>query len=107
MNELIIKDGVLIDDNVSIFDNYHGKLKFEESIIPPSYRKLYSKGSWILEKMYGKLKMFITKLSGLISLWIIYVYDYALIGTNSVVTYHIVAYVIMDGSPIKVIRMIK
>ena len=50
INEIIIEDGVLIASKVFITDHYHGEIDSEGINIPPSERKLYSKGAIKIEK---------------------------------------------------------
>lgn len=60
INKIEIGDSTLIGDNVFITDNFHGTTTREELDIPPLQRKLYSKGSVIIGKMYGSAEMFVS-----------------------------------------------
>jgi len=50
INQIIIKDNVLIGSNVFITDHSHGNVTIEELNIPPTKRKLFSKGPVIIEE---------------------------------------------------------
>lgn len=49
INQIIFGDNVLIGSNVFITDHFHGKIDLSDVNIPPSYRKLYSKGPVVIE----------------------------------------------------------
>ena len=100
LNKIIIGDGILTGDNVSIIDNYHGKLSIDEIEINPAKRNLFSKGPIIIGKnvWIGKNVCIMPNVK---------IGDYAIIGANAVVTHDIPAYAVAGGVPAKVIKVIK
>jgi carbonic anhydrase/acetyltransferase-like protein (isoleucine patch superfamily) len=50
INKIRIENGVLLGTNTFITDNYHGENKKYELDIPPSKRKIFSKGEVLIEK---------------------------------------------------------
>lgn len=99
INSITIGDGVLMGRRVTITDNSHGKFSTEECNIPPSHRKLYSKGPIIIED----------------NVWIgdkvsimpgVHIGKGSIIGANSVVTKNVLEYSIVGGVPAKTIKMI-
>lgn len=100
LNKIVIGDGVLTGDNVSIIDNFHGKLCIDEVNIIPAKRDLYSKGPIIIGKnvWIGKNVCIMPNVK---------IGDYSIIGANSVVTHDIPAYAIVAGVPAKEIRIIE
>lgn len=97
LNKIIINDGVLTGDNVSIIDNYHGDLSMGEMNIRPALRKLYSKGPIEIGKnvWIGKNVCIMPNVK---------IGDYAVIGANAVVTHDIPACAIAAGVPAKLIK---
>ncbi len=97
LNRIIINDGVLTGDNVSIIDNYHGDLSMNEINVRPALRKLYSKGPIEIGKnvWIGKNVCVMPNVK---------IGDYAVIGANAVVTHDIPSHAIAAGVPARVIR---
>lgn len=100
LNKIVISDGCLFGDNVSIFDNFHGNLNYTDLDIIPINRELSSKGPVYIGKnvWIGKNVCIMPNVR---------VGDYAIIGANAVVTHNIPSYAIAAGVPAKVIKMIK
>lgn len=100
LNKIEIESGVLTGDNVSIIDNYHGRLSKDEIEIRPIDRELYSKGSIHIGKnvWVGKNVCIMPNVT---------IGDYAVIGANAVVTHDIPAYAIAAGVPARVIKMMR
>ena len=96
-NKITIGDGVLTGRYVYIGDNSHGGLSLEESQVPPSERKLMSKGEitignnvWIGDKT--------TVLSG------VHIGDNVIVAANAVVTMDVPSNCIVAGVPAKIIK---
>lgn len=100
LDKIEIKSGVLTGDNVSIIDNFHGRLTKDESTVRPAMRDLYSKGPISIGKnvWIGKNVCIMPNVT---------IGDYSVIGANSVVTHDIPPYTIAVGTPAKVIRNIQ
>lgn len=97
INEIIIEDNVLIASKVFITDHYHGVIDSEVVDIPPSMRKLFSKGAVKIEK-----NVWIGE--GVVILPNVTIGANSIIGANSVVTKNIPKNSIVGGNPAKVIR---
>ncbi|MBQ8541044.1 MAG: acyltransferase [Clostridia bacterium] len=98
-NRITIGDGVLMGEGCFITDNSHGSVSYAELDIPPSKRKIWSKG----EVHIGK------------NVWLgrnvcvmpdVEIGDYAIIGANSVVTHSIPPRSVVGGVPARVIKML-
>lgn len=97
INEIIIEDGVLIASKVFITDHYHGEISSDAILIPPSERKLFSKGPVKIEK-----NVWIGE--GAVILPNVIIGENSIIGSNSVVTKDIPKNSVVGGNPAKVIR---
>lgn len=97
LNRIVIGDGTLLGSDVFVTDNSHGKNTIEEISIPPSERKLYSKGPVEIGKnvWIGKNSCVMPGVK---------IGDGCIVGANSVVTHDIPPYSIAVGAPAKVIR---
>lgn len=100
INRIEIGDGCLFGINTFITDNYHGKNTYQELLIPPNERELYSKGPVIIGK----------------NVWVgrnvcimpgVTIGDGAVIGANAVVTHDIPSCSIAVGVPAIVIKTIE
>lgn len=100
LNKIVVSDGCLFGDNVSVFDNFHGELDYNDLDIIPIKRALSSKGPIIIGKnvWIGKNVCIMPNVK---------IGDYAIIGANAVVTHDIPAYAVAGGVPARVIKMIK
>lgn len=100
INNILICDNVLMGMKVTITDNSHGSNKFEELIIAPVNRKLYSSGPIIIEEgvwIGDKVTILPNTRIG----------KNSIIGANAVVTGDIPSNSIAVGIPAKVIKTIK
>jgi acetyltransferase-like isoleucine patch superfamily enzyme len=97
INEIIIGDGTLLGSKIFITDHYHGNTSMESLQIPPSDRKLESKGSVVIGN----------------NVWIgenvsimpdVKIGDNAVIGANAVVTKNVPAFSVAVGAPAKIIK---
>lgn len=95
-NKIIIGDGLLAGRFVYIGDHAHGSSIFEESNLPPSQRKLYSKGEviignnvWIGDKA--------TILPG------VHIGNNVIVAANAVVTHDVPNNCIVAGVPAKIL----
>lgn len=100
INRIIIGDGFLSGKWVTITDNSHGQMNFEECMVLPSLRKVFSKGPviigcnvWVGDKA--------TILPG------VKIGDGVIIAANSVVTKDVPAYTVVAGNPARIIKKIK
>lgn len=100
INSISIGNGVLTGRWVTITDNAHGKSTYEELCLIPHQRKLYSKGSVIIED----------------NVWIgdkvtilpnVRIGESCIIAANSVVTKDIPAFSIAAGIPATIIKTIQ
>lgn len=100
INKIIIGDNVLIGKRVSIIDNSHGNSSKIELLIPPSKRKLSSKGPIIIDQnVWIGDKVCI--LSG------VTIGANSIIGANAVVTKDVPSNSVVGGIPAKLIKTIK
>lgn len=97
INEIIIGDGVLIASKVFITDHYHGEITSETIYLPPSDRKLYSKGPVKIEK-----NVWIGE--GVAILPNVTIGENSIIGANSVITKNIPKNSVVGGNPAKLLR---
>lgn len=100
VNRIEIGDGCLLGVNTFITDNYHGKNTYEELLIPPNLRELYSKGPVIIGKNVWTGRN-VCIMPG------INIGDNVIIGANAVVTHDIPSNCIVAGVPAKIIRKIE
>ncbi|MDO5447908.1 MAG: acyltransferase [Prevotellaceae bacterium] len=94
---ITIGDNLLTGSNVMITDNAHGKSSFEDLSLPPTERKIYSKGTVTIGN----------------NVWIgsnacimpgVTIGDGVVVGANSVVTKDVPPYCIVAGVPAKIIK---
>ena len=99
INRIEIHSGVLLGKNVTITDNSHGNLLEEEKCIPPSNRKLYSKGPVIIGKnvWIGDKATILPNVS---------IGEGTVVGANCVVTKDLPANCVAAGIPAKIIRYV-
>ena len=99
-NKITIGDGLLTGRFVYIGDNAHGGLSWDEANIPPSKRRLVSKGSIVIGNnvwIGDRVSIF-----GGVS-----VGDNVIIGAGSIVTHDIPSNSIAVGAPAKIIKQLK
>lgn len=97
IRSITIGNRVLMGRWVTILDNSHGKTAFEDLIIPPRIRPLFSKGEVVIEDdvwIGDKVSI----LPG------VHIGKGAVIGSNSVVTKDIPAYAVACGTPCNIIK---
>lgn len=99
VNSIRIGDNLLTGTNVLITDNSHGEATREQMDIPPTQRKLFSKGPVIIGNNVW-LGNNVCVMPG------ITIGDGAIIGANSVVTHDIPPYCMAAGVPAKVIKSV-
>jgi acetyltransferase-like isoleucine patch superfamily enzyme len=100
INSITIGNGVLTGRWVTITDNSHGSSSLEEFYIQPSKRKLYSKGSVVIEDNVW-IGDKVTILPG------VHIGYGSIIGANAVVTKDVPANCVVGGNPAKIIKVIK
>ncbi len=99
-NEIIVKDSVLMGDNVFITDNFHGSNSWWELDIPPIERPLeIGEGVYIGKNVWIGRNVCI--MPG------VKIGNGTVIGANSVVTHDIPEKCIAVGAPAKVIREVR
>mgnify|MGYP003574870252 CR=1 FL=1 len=99
-NEIEIGDGVLIASKVFITDHYHGEISSESIIIPPSERKLFSKGRVKIEKNVW-IGESVAILPG------VTIGENSIIGANSVITKNIPKNSVVGGNPARIIKTLQ
>ena len=97
INEIVIEDGVLIASKVFITDHFHGDISSSALSLPPSERKLFSKGSVRIEK-----NVWIGE--GVVILPNVTIGESSIIGANSVITKDVPKNSVVGGNPQRVIR---
>jgi acetyltransferase-like isoleucine patch superfamily enzyme len=97
INEIIIGDGVLLASKVFITDHYHGQITLEGIQLPPSERKLFSKGPIKIEK-----NVWVGE--GVVILPNVTIGENSIIGANSVITKDIPKNSVVGGNPATIIR---
>lgn len=99
INKIIIGDNLLTGRWVTISDNNHGDISFEDLQIPPLLRHETSKGPVIIGN-----NVWIGDKSTILSN--VKIGDGVIVGANSVVTKDIPAYSVVGGNPAKIIKQI-
>lgn len=101
INKMIIGNGVLIGSDVLICDNNHGStLSFDELNVPPQKRRLFSKGSIIIEdNVWIGDKAVI--LSG------VTIGCGSIIGAGSIITKSIPPFSIVVGNPARIVKCLQ
>jgi acetyltransferase-like isoleucine patch superfamily enzyme len=100
INKIMLKDGVLLGNNVTIVDNSHGNNLSSQMDIAPNKRALYSKGPIIIEEnvwLGDKVTILPNVTIGRGSI----------IGANSIVSKDIPPYSIAVGNPAHVIKILR
>lgn len=97
INKIIIGDNVLIASKVYISDHSHGEVNIEALKLPPSQRKLHSKGPVIIENNVWLGE-------GVVVLPNVTIGENSIVGANSVVTKSFPKNSIIAGNPAKLIR---
>lgn len=97
INKIVVGDGVLTGKYVTITDNSHGDITFDELLQDPNKREMCSKGPVIIED----------------NVWIgdkvticpsVRIGEGSIIGANAVVTRDIPPYSVAAGNPAKIIK---
>lgn len=97
INKISLGDNVLLASKVYISDHSHGEITKEAILLPPSKRKLYSKGPVIIEDNVW-LGENVVVLPG------VTIGENTVVGANAVVTKSIPKNSVVGGNPARVIR---
>lgn len=97
INSIVIGDGCLTGKWVTITDNAHGTTDYDNLLIPPSERRLYSNGPVVIGKnvWIGDKVTILPNVS---------IGDGAVIAANAVVTKDIPPYCVVAGVPARIIK---
>lgn len=98
INKIIINDGVLTGNRVTISDNNHGSFTMEDLVISPADRIVVSKG----EVEIGK-NVWIGENACILSG--VHVGEGSIVAANAVVTHDVPPYSLVAGIPAKLIKM--
>jgi len=99
INEVTIKDNVLIASRVFITDHFHGRPGDDDFMLPPIERKLYSKGPVTIHNNVW-LGEGVTIMPG------VTIGEGSIVGANSVVTKDVHPYTAVAGVPAKFVRQL-
>jgi acetyltransferase-like isoleucine patch superfamily enzyme len=100
INKIVLGNNVLLASKVYISDHSHGEVNVEAIKLPPSQRKLYSKGPVIIEDNVWLGE-------GVVVLPNVTIGKNSIIGANAVVTKSIPENSVAGGNPARVIRLIE
>lgn len=99
INKIVLGNNVLLASKVYLSDHSHGEVNIEAIKLPPSQRKLYSKGPVIIEDNVWLGE-------GVVVLPNVTIGENTIVGANSVVTKSIPKNSIAGGNPARIIREI-
>jgi len=99
INKIIIGNNVLLASKVFISDHSHGEITSESLLLPPSKRRLFSKGPVVIED-----NVWIGE--GVVILPGVTIGESSIVGANSVVTKSIPKNSVVGGNPARIIREI-
>lgn len=100
INKITIGNNVLMASKVYISDHFHGEITKEALLLPPSLRKLYSKGPVIIEDNVWLGE-------GVVVLPGVTIGENSIIGANAVVTKSIPRNCVAAGNPARIVREIQ
>ena len=100
INKVVIGNGVLMASRIYISDHSHGHIGESELVIPPTERKLFSKGPIII-----KDNVWIGE--GVCIMPGVTIGENSIIGANAVVTKDVPPNVVAAGIPAKIIKQFK
>lgn len=99
INRVEIGEYTTMGARTYITDHTHGTVEREDLLLPPRYRKLYSKGP-------VKIGKYVSIGEGCIILPGVTIGDHSVIGANAVVTKDIPPYSVAVGNPAKVVKQV-
>lgn len=100
INKIVIEDNVLIGSKVLITDHSHGEITSESLLLPPSDRKLYSKGPVVIRQ-----NVWIGE--GVAILPGVEIGENSIIGANSVITKNVPPNCVVGGNPARILKKIR